>query len=113
MTRGSNTITAWAINEDGEVISPVATLNLRPVDKTVTLAVLRTGSGFKDYLNPANRQRCHIGHVDCHRVHRAQVAARAEGAGPGWVAGDDGWKVVRLLVVVGHPPWEAWIQSKA
>ena len=45
------TITAWAVNEDGEVISPVATLNLRPVDKTVTLADV-AGSGFKDYLNP-------------------------------------------------------------
>ena len=45
------TITAWAVNEDGEVISPVATLNLRPIDKTVTLADV-AGSGFKDYLNP-------------------------------------------------------------
>ena len=44
------TITAWAVNEDGEVISPVATLNLRPIDKTVTLADA-AGSGFKDDLN--------------------------------------------------------------
>ncbi len=45
------TITAWAVNEDDEVISPVATLNLRPIDKTVTLG---TGTaGLKDYLNSA------------------------------------------------------------
>ncbi len=43
------TITAWAVNEDGEVISPVATLNLRPVDKTVTLG--GGAAGLKDYLN--------------------------------------------------------------
>ncbi len=42
-------ITAWAINEDDEAISPVATLNLRPIDKTVTLG---TGTaGLTDYLN--------------------------------------------------------------
>ena len=43
-------ITAWAVNEDGEVISPVTTLNLRPVDKTVTLGTA-TGAGLRDYLN--------------------------------------------------------------
>ena len=42
-------ITAWAVNEDDEVISPVATLNLRPIDETVTLG---TGTaGLTDYLN--------------------------------------------------------------
>ena len=42
-------ITAWAINKDDEVISPVATLNVRPIDKTVTLG---TGTaGLKDYRN--------------------------------------------------------------
>ncbi len=44
------TITAWAVNEDDEVISPVATLNLHPVDKTVTLGTA-TGAGLRDYLN--------------------------------------------------------------
>ncbi len=44
------TITAWAVNEDGEVISPVTTLNLHPVDKTVTLGT-GTGAGLRDYLN--------------------------------------------------------------
>jgi hypothetical protein len=45
------TITAWAVNEDDEVISPVATLNLHPVNKTVTLG---TGTaGLRDYLNPS------------------------------------------------------------
>ncbi len=44
------TIMAWAVNEDDEVISPVATLNLHPVDKTVTLGTA-TGAGLRDYLN--------------------------------------------------------------
>ena len=42
------TITAWAINDDDDVISPVATLTVRPVDKTVTLS---DKEGFADYLN--------------------------------------------------------------
>ncbi len=42
-------ITAWAINKDDEVISPVTTLKVRPIDKTVTLG---TGpAGLKDYRN--------------------------------------------------------------
>ena len=45
------TITAWAINKDDEVISPVTTLKVRPIDKTVTLG---TGTaGLKDYRNTA------------------------------------------------------------
>ena len=43
------TITAWAVNEDDEVISPVATLKLRPIDRTVTLSET---TKFRDYLNP-------------------------------------------------------------
>lgn len=39
------TITAWAINEDDEVISPVATLNVRPINERATLG------SFTDYLN--------------------------------------------------------------
>ncbi|MDE0673076.1 MAG: hypothetical protein OXH72_15185 [Caldilineaceae bacterium] len=41
----SYTITAWAINEDDEVISPVVSLKVRPLDETVTF----TG-GLTDYL---------------------------------------------------------------
>ncbi len=40
------TITAWAINEDDEVISPVASLKVRPIDETVTFAA----AGLTDYL---------------------------------------------------------------
>ena len=43
------TITAWAVNEDDEVISPVATLKLHPLARTVTLSAT---TGFQDYLNP-------------------------------------------------------------
>lgn len=44
------TITAWAVNEDAEVISPVATLKVHPTDNTVTLG---TGAAaLLDYLNP-------------------------------------------------------------
>ena len=42
------TITAWAVNEDDEVISPVATLKLHPIERTVTLS---DTTGFQDYLN--------------------------------------------------------------
>ncbi len=42
------TITAWAVNEDDEVISPVATLKLHPLARTVTLS---DTTGFQDYLN--------------------------------------------------------------
>ena len=45
------TITAWAINEDDEVISPVATLTLRPVDTTLTLGDQATDPKLQDYLN--------------------------------------------------------------
>jgi len=44
-------ITAWAINEDDEVISPVATLTLRPINERVTLAGTPATSGLRDYLN--------------------------------------------------------------
>ncbi len=40
------TITAWAINDDDEVISPIATLKVRPIDETRTAI-----TGFTDYLN--------------------------------------------------------------
>ena len=43
-----NTITAWAVNEDDEVVSPVATLKVRPVD-TAHGAV----TGFIDYKQGA------------------------------------------------------------
>ena len=36
------TITAWAINDDDEVISPVATLKVRPLDERVTLETTET-----------------------------------------------------------------------
>ena len=42
-------ITAWAINKDDEVISPVTTLKVRPIDKTVTLGI--GTAGLKDYRN--------------------------------------------------------------
>ena len=42
------TITAWAVNEDDEVISPVATLKLHLLNRTVTLS---GAAGFQDYLN--------------------------------------------------------------
>jgi len=42
------TITAWAVNEDDEVISPVATLKLHLLNRTVTLSAT---SGCQDYLN--------------------------------------------------------------
>ncbi|MCE2467259.1 MAG: hypothetical protein J4G06_04480, partial [Caldilineaceae bacterium] len=41
------TITAWAINEDDEVISPVATLEVRPSDAA------NTATAVTDYLNAA------------------------------------------------------------
>ena len=41
------TITAWAINEDDEVISPVASLKVRPIDERVTLTPT---SALDDYL---------------------------------------------------------------
>lgn len=47
-TDESHTITAWAVNEDGEVISPVATVKVHPTDNTVTLTAT---AGFEDYLN--------------------------------------------------------------
>ena len=45
------TLTAWAVNEDDEVISPVTTLVVRPLNKTVTLVDTPAGR-FADYLNP-------------------------------------------------------------
>ncbi len=47
-TDESYTITAWAVNEDGEVISPVATVKVHPTDNTVTLTAT---AGLEDYLN--------------------------------------------------------------
>ena len=41
---GTYTITAWAVNDDDEIISPVTTLKVRPVD-TVHGAI----AGFRDY----------------------------------------------------------------
>ncbi len=42
------TITAWAVNGGDEVISPVATLKLHLLNRTVTLSAT---TGFLDYLN--------------------------------------------------------------
>ncbi len=47
-TDESYTITAWAVNEDDEVISPVATVKVHPTDNTVTLTAT---AGLEDYLN--------------------------------------------------------------
>ena len=46
-TDESHTITAWAVNEDSEVISPVATVKVHPTDNTVSL----TATALEDYLN--------------------------------------------------------------
>lgn len=44
-------ISAWAVNDDGEVVSPVAKLKVYPTDNTVTLG---TGTAaLIDYLNPS------------------------------------------------------------
>jgi len=44
-------ISAWAINDDGEVVSPVAKLKVYPTDSTLTLG---TGTAaLIDYLNPS------------------------------------------------------------
>ncbi|MYC64356.1 MAG: hypothetical protein F4X16_16255 [Caldilineaceae bacterium SB0661_bin_34] len=42
------TITSWAVNEDDEVISPVATLKLHLLNRMVTLSATTV---FQDYLN--------------------------------------------------------------
>ncbi len=42
------TLTAWAVNDDDEIISPVATLELHLLNRTVTLSAT---TGFQDYLN--------------------------------------------------------------
>ncbi|MYA04633.1 MAG: hypothetical protein F4Y37_08500 [Caldilineaceae bacterium SB0664_bin_22] len=42
------TITAWAVNEDDEVISPVAMLKLHLLNRTVMLSAATV---FQDYLN--------------------------------------------------------------
>ena len=42
------TITAWAVNDDDETISPVTTLKVRPLDEAVTL-----GSDLSDYVGSA------------------------------------------------------------
>ena len=39
---------SWAVNEDDEVISPVATLKLHLLNRTVTLSAATV---FQDYLN--------------------------------------------------------------
>ena len=46
------TIEAWAVNEDNEVISPKATLTVRPLDTTITLG--GGNNGFQDYKNAEN-----------------------------------------------------------
>ena len=43
------TISAWAVNDDDEVISPVAKLTLSPINERVTLGF--PTSGLRDYLN--------------------------------------------------------------
>lgn len=43
------TITAWAINEDEEVISPVASLSVRPIDESLTLT-----AALDDYVTGTN-----------------------------------------------------------
>ncbi len=42
------TITAWAVNDDDDVISPVATLKLHLLNRTVALSA---ATGFQDHLN--------------------------------------------------------------
>ena len=42
------TLTAWAVNEDDAVISPVATLKLHLLNRMVTLSAATV---FQDYLN--------------------------------------------------------------
>lgn len=42
-------ISAWAINDDGEVVSPVAKLKVHPTDSTVTLG--DGNAALEDYLN--------------------------------------------------------------
>lgn len=42
------TLTAWAVNDDDEIISPVATLELHLLNRTVALSAT---TGFQDYLN--------------------------------------------------------------
>ena len=41
------TFTAWAVNDDDEVISPVASLKVRPIDEAVTI----TSGALADYTN--------------------------------------------------------------
>ena len=43
------TITAWAVNDDDEVISPVATLKLRPIDEKATIT-----AALDDYQTATN-----------------------------------------------------------
>ena len=42
-------ISAWAVNDDGEVVSPVAKLKVYPTDNTVTLGA--GNAALEDYLN--------------------------------------------------------------
>ena len=42
------TLTAWAVNGDDDIISPVATLKLHLLNRTVALS---DTTGFQDYLN--------------------------------------------------------------
>ena len=52
------TITAWAINDDDEVISPVASIKVRPIDERVTLTAALadyvTGGDAPDNAAPAD-----------------------------------------------------------
>ena len=45
------TITAWAINKDDEVISPVASLKVRPIDERVSLIIGGTPTVLADYAS--------------------------------------------------------------
>ena len=47
------TLTAWAVNEDGEVISPVQSLRVHPVD-TVLRNIIPAGQNFINYLDDIN-----------------------------------------------------------
>jgi hypothetical protein len=42
-------VSAWAVNDDGEVVSPVAKLKVHPTDNTVTLGA--GNAALEDYLN--------------------------------------------------------------
>ena len=47
------TLEAWAVNEEGEVISPVQSLRVHPVD-TVLRNIIPAGQNFLNYLDAVN-----------------------------------------------------------